>query len=314
MTRSVEDLRRESERSRAELSATVDRLKDQISDTTENIRHSVSPEHIKSEMSDYVDRKTQSWVDGFKQQIMDNPMRAVAVGTAVGVPLLRLARGVPLPLLMIGAGLALTSKTARDRAAEMTAPVMGQAEQMLEGATDTAQAVQRDVKARLTSVQDQVSGLADDAREAATGLADDLTARAGRAADTMRSGMDAVNDAAAKAPGQARQIIGDNAALISGIGIAIGAIIAAALPETSAESQAMGSASDNIKRAAGEAAQSGFEGVKDAAMSTADAVAKSVGGSDLGGHASQMTRNVADTLKDAADEVVTAAFRPAQKT
>ena len=42
-------------------------------------------------------------------------MQTVAAGTAVAVPLLRLARGVPLPLLMIGAGLVLTSKTARAR-------------------------------------------------------------------------------------------------------------------------------------------------------------------------------------------------------
>jgi ElaB/YqjD/DUF883 family membrane-anchored ribosome-binding protein len=102
MARSVEELRRESERSRAELAATVGRLRDQISDTAGDIRHKVSPQHIKSEVSEYVSHKTQSWIEGLKQQIMDNPMRAVAAGAAVGIPLLRLARGVPLPLLMIG--------------------------------------------------------------------------------------------------------------------------------------------------------------------------------------------------------------------
>lgn len=70
MTRSVEELRRESERSRAELAATVSQLKDQISDTADDIRHKVSPAHIKSEVTDYVSHKTQSWLDGLKQQIM----------------------------------------------------------------------------------------------------------------------------------------------------------------------------------------------------------------------------------------------------
>ncbi|MGY3408194.1 ElaB/YqjD/DUF883 family membrane-anchored ribosome-binding protein [Bradyrhizobium sp. GM5.1] len=87
MTRSVEELRRESERSRAELAATVDRLKEQVSETAEDIRHKVSPQHIKSEVSDYVTHTTKSWVDGLKQQVMDNPMRSVAAGTAVVVPL-----------------------------------------------------------------------------------------------------------------------------------------------------------------------------------------------------------------------------------
>jgi ElaB/YqjD/DUF883 family membrane-anchored ribosome-binding protein len=113
MAQSVEELRRESERSRAELAATVDQLKERISDTAENIRHKVSAQHIKSEVSDFISHKTQSWVDALKQQAMEHPMQAIAAGTAVAVPVLRLARGFPLPLLMIGAGLALTSRPRR---------------------------------------------------------------------------------------------------------------------------------------------------------------------------------------------------------
>jgi hypothetical protein len=310
MTRSVDELRRESERSRAEFAATVDRLRERISDTAEDIRHKVSPQHIKSEVSDFISNKTQSWVEALKQQARDNPMQAVAAGTAVAVPLLRLARIFPLPLLMIGAGLALTSKTVRDRAAEAAAPVMEKAGGMLDQAGD-----------RLASAQRQAAGMAGDVHDAAAGLADDLTSRAGQATDTvgakLRSGMDAVKDtagaakdAAAAAPAKARQVIGDNAAVIGGLGIAIGAILAAALPETRAEAKAMGQASDSVKRAAGNAAQSGFEAAKDATMSAADAAARSVGEADLGGHASRMTENVAERLKEAADDVVRAAFSP----
>jgi len=134
MTRSVEELRRESERSRAELAATVDQLRERISDTAEDIRHKVSPRHIKSEVSDYVSHKTQSWVEALKQQATENPMRAIAAGTAVAVPVLRLARGFPLPLLMIGAGLALTSTAVRDRAGEAAAPAMDKAREMMDDA------------------------------------------------------------------------------------------------------------------------------------------------------------------------------------
>ena len=56
MTPSVEDLRRQSERNRAELAATVDRLKQGIADTTQDLRKMVSPEHIKSEVAGYVGR------------------------------------------------------------------------------------------------------------------------------------------------------------------------------------------------------------------------------------------------------------------
>ena len=63
MTRSVEELRRESERNRAQLATTVDRVREQITDTAEDIRHKVSPQHIKSEVSDFISTKTSSWVE-----------------------------------------------------------------------------------------------------------------------------------------------------------------------------------------------------------------------------------------------------------
>ena len=47
-------------------------------------------------------------------------------------------------------------------------------------------------------------------------------------------------------------------------------------------------------------------------MSAADAATKSVAEADLGGHASRMTQNMADKLKEAPDDVVTAAFNPSR--
>ncbi|MCP1766006.1 DUF3618 domain-containing protein [Bradyrhizobium japonicum] len=318
MARSVEELRHESERSRAELAATVGRLRDQISDTAKDIRHKVSPQHIKSEVSEYVSHKTQSWIEGLKQQIMDNPMRAVAAGAAVGIPLLRLARGVPLPLLMIGAGLALTSKTVRDRAADSSGPVMDRAGEMLEELAEGARAMQGDATEKLSSPRSRAAGMAGDAQDRAAGLADDLRTGATKAAsfagEKLKSGIDAAKDAATNAPDQARQTIGDNAALIGGLGIAIGAIIAAALPETKAEGKVMGRASDGVKQAAAAAAQSGFEAAKETTTSAADAAAEKVAEADLGTHASRMTQDVAGILKEAADDVIKAAFRPSQNT
>jgi len=325
MTRSVEELRRESERTRAELAVTVDRLREQVSETAEDIRHKVSPQHIKSEMYDYVTHTTKRWADGLKQQIMDNPMRAVAAGSAVAVPLLRLARGVPLPLLIIGAGLALTSKTVRDRAAEVSGPAMDKAGQVFEDMTGRARAMQGNLKDQLSSAGNQAASMAIQTQDATAGLADGLRERAAQAADTIgekvKSGMDAAKDsasaareAAGRAPEQARAIISDNAAVIGGLGVAIGAIIAAALPETKAEAKAMGQTSDGVKRAAADAAQSGFEAAKDVAMSAAEAATRTVTEADLGQHASRITQNMADSLKVAADDVVEAAFNPSRNS
>jgi hypothetical protein len=139
-----------------------------------------------------------------------------------------------------------------------------------------------------------------------------IDAASGLASDTMNSASATVTDAARVAPEKARQVIGDNAALIGGLGIAIGAIIAASLPATRAEASVLGEASDGMKRAASEAAESGYEAAKDAVVSVADAAAKSVADADLGGHGSRIAENIAGTVKDVADDVVKTAFNPSR--
>ena len=86
-----------------------------------------------------------------------------------------------------------------------------------------------------------------EAQARAAGIANDLSDRAARTTDRMKAGLDAasetakakieqvrstVRDKATAAPETARQMIGDNAAVIAGLGVAIGAIIAASLPAT----------------------------------------------------------------------------------
>jgi gas vesicle protein len=334
MTLSVEELRRQSERSRAELSTTLDQLSTRITDTAEDLRHKVSPQHVKAEVSDFIGNTTRSWLDGLKRQAMDNPMQAVAAGSAIAVPLLRLARGFPLPFLMIGAGLALTSKTVRDSALEAAAPAMDKAGDMIADATERAKSLRGGVNDAVTWARAQSNDTANQARDAVAGVTEQVSNQAAQASttvsDKLKGGLDtakekleqarstvvstaaAAKDAAAAAPAKAGQAIGDNAALITGLGVAIGALIAAALPTTNAEAKLMSGASTRIKRAAEEAAQSGVEVAQNAVKSAADAAAKSVASADLGGHASRMTKNLTDTVKDIADDVVTAALNPSE--
>jgi ElaB/YqjD/DUF883 family membrane-anchored ribosome-binding protein len=322
MTRSVEELRRESERSRVQLAGSVDDLRERITNTAEDMRHKVSPQHLKSEISDFISQETQSWAASLKQQAMQNPMQAMAAGAIVAAPLMRMARAFPLPLLMIGAGLALGSKTFRDQVAEAAAPGIDRAREMMDEATERTQSLRRDASEAVSSVRRQANGLVGDAQDAAQGTMDNLRNRAAQTADTVtdtvRSGMEGASeeandtmerarsaanrarsrisdvattasDTVAAAPERARPVIGDNAALIGGLGIAIGAILAASLPETKAEASVMGPAAEGMKRAAGSALQSGFEELKETAMSVADAAANSVADTDTGPHASHTT-------------------------
>ena len=334
MTRSVEELRRDSEQSRAQLTATVDRLREQITDTAEDIRYKVSPDGIKAEVSGFISQKTHGWLDALKQQAMDNPMQAIAAGTAIAVPVLRLARGFPLPLLMIGAGLALSSKTVRDRAAEAAAPGVEKAREVMGETTARAQSLGDGVRRAISDAERQAAGMASEAQDTTSRIADaagetasDLKDRAAQTVDAVTSkfsaGMNAASEKAKQtierarstandAPAAASKLIRDNAALIGGLGVAIGAILAASLPTTRAETGVMGKASDRVKRATSTATQSGFEAAKETVLSAADAAAKSVAQSDLGKHASRITEDVTERLKEVADDVVTTAFDPSR--
>ena len=329
MARSVEELRRESEQSRAHLAATVDRLREQISDTAEDLRYKVSPEGIKSQMSDFVSHKTQGWLGAMKHQVMENPMQAIAAGTAVAVPALRLARGFPLPLLMIGIGVALSSRTVRARAADVAVPAIERVKEMAGDAAERAQSFGEDVTNAASATRRRAADIAGEAQATASGIANELKGRAGEVTDKVEASIDAASETAkdtierarssarettAAAPEAARKVIGDNAALIGGLGVTIGAIIAASLPDSKAEAAVIGKASDRMKRAAGKAAQSGFETAKDAVLSAADAATKSVADAELGKHASRMTHDVSDRLTEAADDIVTTAFNPTRNS
>jgi len=329
MARSVEELRRESELGRARLVATVDQVRERITHTAEDLRYKVSPEGLKSEVSDFVSRKTHSWLDALKQQAMENPMQAIAAGTAIAVPALRLARGFPLPLLMIGAGLALSSKIVRVRAAEAVAPAVEKARELAGEATERAQSLGQDLAETASATKRRAADIAGEAQTRAAGIADDLNGRAGEVTDKMKASINAASETAkdtierarssaretaSAAPEAARKVIGDNAALIGSLGVALGAIIAASLPDSKAEAAVIGKASDGVKRAAGKAAQSSFETAKDAVLSAVDTTAKSVADADLGKHASRMTHDASDRLTKAADDIVTAAFNPTRNS
>jgi len=103
--RSLLELQRETEQTRAGLTHTVEQLKTSVSDTASELRQRISPENIKAEVSDYVRSRGERLLEDVTQAARRNPMQAVAVGASLAYPLLRLARSIPVPVLMVGAGL-----------------------------------------------------------------------------------------------------------------------------------------------------------------------------------------------------------------
>jgi len=103
--RSLRELQRETEQTRAGLTQTVEQLKTSVSDTASEIRQRISPENIKAEVSGYVRSRGEKMLEDITSAAHRNPMQAVAVGASLAYPLLRFARSIPMPVLMVGAGL-----------------------------------------------------------------------------------------------------------------------------------------------------------------------------------------------------------------
>jgi hypothetical protein len=107
-----------------------------------------------------------------------NPMQAVAVGASVAYPLLRLARAIPLPVLMVGAGVFFANSKA------------GQS--VTQKASDFASDLSDEVRRRSNDLSDRVSASIDAAKDVASNTA-------GRAADMISTGPDQIRGSAASA-------------------------------------------------------------------------------------------------------------------
>jgi hypothetical protein len=175
-TRSLQQIKRETEQTRAGLTDTVAQLKTSVAETASDIRHRISPDNIKAEVSGYIKSRGEQLLNDVTSAARRNPMQAVAVGASVAYPLLRLARAIPLPVLMVGAGLFFAgsktgqaaSQKASDVAADLSDDVVRRAREWGDQAQDTASAASTYASEQFDRVSsavavgtDQVRGVAD---------------------------------------------------------------------------------------------------------------------------------------------------------
>jgi uncharacterized phage infection (PIP) family protein YhgE len=175
---SLQELRRETEQTRAGLTQTVEQLKTSVSETTSDLRQRISPEAIKAEVAGYVRSRGERMIEDITAAARRNPMQAVAVGASVAYPLLRLARAIPLPVLMVGAGVFLANSKAGQSATQK--------------ASDLASDLSDEVRRRSHDLSDQVSSSIDAAKDVASNTV-------GRAADMVSTGADQIRGSAASA-------------------------------------------------------------------------------------------------------------------
>ena len=118
---SLSELEGQAERTRADLIHTVDEL-----------HNRVSPQAIKQEMRAYAREASQDLIHNLERRARENPLQTVAVAAGLAYPAWRFITNIPAPILLIGAGLALSQvgvrspKAMRQRSRERTANRQGQ--------------------------------------------------------------------------------------------------------------------------------------------------------------------------------------------
>ena len=91
---SVAELRREADRTRAQLTGTVEELRSQVGETATYIREAVSPSTIKRQVKEYARESGEDMLQSLQRSVRDNPLQAVAIGAAVAYPLWSIVRAM----------------------------------------------------------------------------------------------------------------------------------------------------------------------------------------------------------------------------
>lgn len=279
MTRPSEQLEREAEYNRAQLAETLDEL-----------RVRASPGHVMDQILTYA---RDGGAGDFARDMGKNLGRQV--------------RDNPLPVLMVGAGMAwlMFGNSTRRRGygyrvgsshasyvgdtsehlSELGSAAAEGAESARRSAMEGAEGLRRSVMGaaeRLGSGAHRMGEAVEDARHrvgdamsrAGEGLSSAYSSAAGGAAALMRS-TSAIGRESAEASRAMLDFVREQPVVLGALGLAIGAMIGAALPRSRTEDELMGETSDELKRSASQMAAEQYEkGVavaKTAAQSAAEA-------------------------------------------
>ncbi|MGZ6007620.1 MAG: hypothetical protein ACXWKS_09195 [Rhizomicrobium sp.] len=209
-------------------------LRDTVGDTAAELKTLISPAHIKKEIRNYVREERESMVQSILRHAQDNPLQMAAVGTAVAYPVWGLLRAIPTPLLLIGAGLFLTSKRGQQSARDIKAKVDDAVHHGTEKVSDLAGAVRSDLEDRLAGARYGAEEFRDTVASAAGAVTGTARAVFHDAADTAKGTIGSAVDAAKGAVGTAK----------SAVGGAAGQVVSTAEGYSAAAGETVGSAKD----------------------------------------------------------------------
>jgi ElaB/YqjD/DUF883 family membrane-anchored ribosome-binding protein len=228
----VEELRTESERSRAALTNTVVELRERVSVTADDLKTRLSPAHLKEEVKDYVRGGSEQFFHSIERKARENPLQAVAIGAGLAYPLWGIMRSIPVPIMLIGAGLWLSRQKTGSGNGEQ-----GLANKAKAGAAEGVSRVTESMRGAGAAIAAAAEGVSDKVRATAHDIRDSVTEMghgvAGIVKDKTTDAADTVSSAASDLGAKVTQfgnrsrntfedLVDRNPLLVAGVGLAIG--------------------------------------------------------------------------------------------
>lgn len=310
--RSLDQLERETEQNRVVLIDTVDALRSAVLGEVEAVRRKTSLDYIGSEL---------------RSRVRANPLRSFAIGAGLSVPLWKAGRRIPVPLLLVGAGVALARPTARKALSDAAADVSDRAARAGARSGDALGGVWGSARDAGASAGQRTAAGVDAARTTLRETANDALARAGdmagaggeaasnlagKGAALLQDGSDRLADAREQANRKAAQtrlravdLFNENPLAVAGAGLALGALLAAILPATETEGRLVGKVAPDLKGKAADLVDKGYEAARAAAGSAYDGA---VGRAEEHGLNPDGVEGAASDLRDRLGAVVDAAI------
>jgi ElaB/YqjD/DUF883 family membrane-anchored ribosome-binding protein len=309
--KSLSELEREAEHSRADLVDTVDKL------------HSrVSPQAIKEEVKAYAREAGYDLIHNLERRARENPLQTVAVAAGLAYPAWRFLINIPAPILLVGAGLALTQMGGSTRSIGSHERREGRKEDPLSKLSDTVENLKEkaasaagEAKSAITSgvdaLGDRAAAAINDATTSVRNTASDTVAAASDTLlDTYQSGLaaaasagDQLTETFTQSRDTLAQAIENHPYVMGGVGLLVGALIASALPVTHAENRLFGDTSDEIKNRVRDTAS---EGLQVATTAAHDVYHETVTRAQEQGLSADVVRqtikNVGEKVKDVAEQ------------
>jgi ElaB/YqjD/DUF883 family membrane-anchored ribosome-binding protein len=275
-------------RSTREIERDVERTRSDIEDTVEALREKMSLGQIVDEASRYLRNSGGSEaMHNLAAQARANPLPLALVG--VGLAWLMSGRGQPAMGHSSGsyAGNGSSFREAGSRIGETAGAAKGAIAEKGRKAGEAA-----------SSTMHQVGETASHAIER---VGEGASHAYGRVSETASQGYERMSDQASRAQRRMSELVESEPLILAGLGLAVGAAIAALMPATRTETRLMGDKLDEWKQEAGDMAREEWEKTKSVAKDAASAAEREMekGGSPAE-QAERAARSAVRTAEDSA--------------